>query len=202
MNLATAYVGLPTVSLVTNVPGRSTFDTFEMAMNKRMSQHWSASVSYSFTSAHAYRTVSGTYPLNPNSCINANADCQDDTTDYSFKLNGVFELPAGLKLSPVYRFQAGNNFGRTFVASLNYANPTLLAEPLNAQRTKNISLVDLRFDRGFSIPGGRLSPFLDIYNLTNSNPEQDITVSSGSSYLRPINIVPPRLMRIGAKFDW
>ena len=202
VNLAAAYLGLPTVSFVTNVPGQSAYDTFEIAMNKRMSDRWSASVSYAFTSAHAYRTASSTYPLNPNSCINANKDCQDDTTDYSFKLNGVFELPAGWKLSPVYRFQAGNNFARTFGASLNYANPTLLAEPLNAQRAANISLVDIRVDRGFKIPGGRLSPFLDIYNLTNSNPEQDITVSSGTSYLRPINIVPPRLMRIGAKVDW
>jgi hypothetical protein len=201
-NLAAAFVGLPTVSLVTNVPGQSTFDTYEIAMNKRMSRHWSASVSYSFTSRHAYRTASTIYPLNPNSCINANASCQDDTTDYSFKLNGVFELPAGVKISPVYRFQAGNNFARTFVARLNYANPTFNAEPMNAQRAANISLVDIRFDRAFTISKGRLSPFLDIYNLTNSNPEQDITASSGTSYLRPITIVSPRVVRIGAKFDW
>ena len=76
-------------------------------MNKRMSNRWSASTSYSFTWAKAART-----PLNPNSCINANADCQDETTDYSFKLNGSFELPAGVKMSPVYRFQSGNNFAR------------------------------------------------------------------------------------------
>ena len=48
-NLAAAYVGLPTESLVTNVPGESTFDTCEIAMNKRMSNRWSASASYSFT---------------------------------------------------------------------------------------------------------------------------------------------------------
>ena len=71
-NLAAAYVGLPTQSLVTNVPGESTFDTWEIAMNKRMSNRWSASASYSFTSSHSYRTASNTYPLNPNSCINAN----------------------------------------------------------------------------------------------------------------------------------
>jgi hypothetical protein len=201
-NLAAAYLGLPTVSLVTNVPGRSTYDTYEIAMNKRMSDRWSSSISYSYTRRNAYRTASNTYPLNPNSCINANADCQDESSDYSFKLNGVFELPAGVKLSPVYRFQAGNNFGRTFVATLNYANPTLLAEPLNAQRAANINLLDIRLDRGFALPGGRLSPFVDIYNLTNSNAEQDITVTSGTSYLRPITIVPPRVLRIGAKFDW
>ncbi|MCC7417483.1 MAG: TonB-dependent receptor [Acidobacteria bacterium] len=202
LNLQAAYVGLPTVTLVTNVPGQSEFDTIELAMNKRMNNHWSASASYSFTWAHAYRTASNTYPDNPNSCINASAKCQDDTTDYSFKLNGVFELPAGFKLSPVYRFQAGNNFARTFSATLNYANPTLLAEPMNSRRNDNINLIDLRVDRGFDVPGGRLSPFLDLYNLTNANAIQDITASSGSSFLRPINIIPPRVLRMGVKFDW
>jgi len=196
-NLAAAYVGLPTRSLVTNVPGESKFDTFEIAMNKRMSKRWSASTSYSFTWAKTART-----PLNPNSCINANADCQDETTDYSVKLNGSFELPAGVRLSPVYRFQAGNNFARTFVATLNYANPTLNAESINANRTANVNLIDIRIDRAITIRGNRLMPFFDLYNVTNNNAEQNITVSSGASWLRPINIVSPRVMRVGVKVDW
>ena len=61
-NLAAAYVGLPTLSLVTNVPGDSKFDTMEIAMNKRMSNRWSASTSYSFTSSNTYRTASNTFP--------------------------------------------------------------------------------------------------------------------------------------------
>jgi outer membrane receptor protein involved in Fe transport len=196
-NLAPGFVGLPTQSLVTNVPGESKFDTFEIAMNKRMSNRWSASTSYSLTWAKTART-----PLNPNSCINANADCQDETTDYSFKLNGSFDLPAGVRLSPVYRFQAGNNFARTFVATLNYANPTLNAEPMNANRTAHVNLIDIRIDRAITIRGNRLMPFFDLYNVTNNNAEQNLTVSSGASWLRPINIVPPRVMRIGMKFDW
>jgi hypothetical protein len=196
-NLAAQYLGLETQSLETNISGESKFDTIELALNKRMSNRWSASASYSFTWNKAARNA-----LNPNSCINANADCQDETTDYSFKLNGVFELPGALKVSPVYRFQTGNNFARTFVATLNYTNPTLNAEPLNAQRTKNVNLIDLRFDRPFTIKSGRLSPFLDLYNLANSNAEQNITVTSGNSYLRPINIIPPRVARVGVKYDW
>jgi len=171
-------------------------------MNKRMSHRWSASASYSLTSSHAYRTASATYPLNPNSCINANDQCQDDTTDYSFKLNGSFDLPAGIRLSPVYRFQAGTNFARTFVATLNYANPTLNAEPMNANRTAHVNLIDFRIDRAITIRGNRLVPFFDLYNATNSNAEQNISVSSGASWLRPITIISPRLMRVGVKFDW
>jgi hypothetical protein len=197
-NLAAAYVGLPTRSFVTNWGNDSKYDTFEIALNKRMSNRWSASTSYAFTKSWAARTG-----LNPNACINANASCQDEMTDYSFKLNGSFELPAGFKLSPVYRFQAGSNFARTFVTrQLNYANPTIDAEPFDSRRTKHINLIDIRLDKAFAIKGGRLSPFFDVYNIANSNAEQNITVSSGSSWLRPINIIPPRVARVGVKFDW
>ena len=40
------------------------------------------------------------------------------------------------------------------------------------------------------------------YNLTNANPIQNTSWSSGSSFLRPLAIVPPRVWRIGAKLDW
>jgi hypothetical protein len=38
--------------------------------------------------------------------------------------------------------------------------------------------------------------------MFNANPEQNITLSSGSNFLRPSNIVPPRIARFGAKFEW
>ena len=57
-NLATQYVGLPTINFVTNVRGESKYDTFEIAMNKRMSNRWSAGASYSFTKSWQYRTQS------------------------------------------------------------------------------------------------------------------------------------------------
>ncbi len=108
----------------------------------------------------------------------------------------------GLKLSPVYRFQAGQNFGRTIVASLNYGNVRIPAEPLNARRQDNVSLLDLRIERVTRAGKARVSPFVDIYNLTNANPIQNTSWSSGSSFLRPLAIVPPRVLRIGGKVDW
>ena len=46
------------------------------------------------------------------------------------------------------------------------------------------------------------SPFIDLYNVFNANPEQNITWASGASFLRPTDIVPPRVLRIGAKVNW
>ncbi len=47
-----------------------------------------------------------------------------------------------------------------------------------------------------------VAPFIDVYNVFNANPVQNITWASGSSFLRPTNIVPPRVARIGAKVNW
>ena len=50
--------------------------------------------------------------------------------------------------------------------------------------------------------GLRLSAFLGVFNMFNANPEQNVTFASGSNFLRPSNIVPPRIKRFGAKFEW
>jgi hypothetical protein len=48
----------------------------------------------------------------------------------------------------------------------------------------------------------RITGFFDVYNIFNSNAEQDLTKSSGSAFLRPVAITPPRVARIGGKFQW
>ena len=65
-----------------------------------------------------------------------------------------------------------------------------------------MSLLDLRIERVTRVRKVRVSPFVDIYNLTNTNPIQNTSWSSGSSFLRPLAIVPPRVMRIGGKVEW
>ena len=62
--------------------------------------------------------------------------------------------------------------------------------------------VDLRVEKVVRFGATSLSGFLDVFNMFNNNAEQNITWSSGSSFLRPSNIVPPRIARFGAKFEW
>ena len=65
------------------------------------------------------------------------------------------------------------------------------------------TLLDLRVEKVLKLGGAlRLSGFLDVFNMFNANPEQNITWSSGTSFLRPSNIVPPRIARFGTKFEW
>ena len=51
-------------------------------------------------------------------------------------------LPWGFRAVPVVRYQSGQPFARTFVRTLNYGNATIKAEPIAANRTPDILLVD------------------------------------------------------------
>jgi len=53
------------------------------------------------------------------------------------------------------------------------------------------------------VPGGRrVAAFVDVFNLLNANPEQNLNWSSGDAFLRPLAIVPPRIVRLGTRLDW
>jgi len=47
-----------------------------------------------------------------------------------------------------------------------------------------------------------VSVFVDGYNLTNSNAEQNINYASGSRFMYPSTIIAPRVMRLGLKGSW
>ena len=91
----------------------------------------------------------------------------------------------------------------TFQATLNYGSVRIAAEPLDANRQRDIAVTDIRIEKPVSFGGGvKVGPFLDVYNIFNTNAEQNITWASGSSFLRPTAIVPPRVARVGAKVSW
>ena len=86
---------------------------------------------------------------------------------------------------------------------MNYGSQRILTEPFGSRQQDNIILVDTRVEKLFKVAKGRtVSVFLDGYNLTNANPAANINWVSGRTFLNPTTIVPPRLWRFGAKFDW
>ena len=86
---------------------------------------------------------------------------------------------------------------------LNYGSATILAEPFGNERAANVTVFDVRSEKAFALPGGgHVLGFFDAYNIFNTNAEQALSTSSGSSFLRPTAITPPRIVRVGVKFQW
>jgi hypothetical protein len=209
--LAPELVQSPQVNILENVPNsNSEYWTWDVTATRRFSRRWSLVAGFAHTwnhdqaSAYSGQPVrQNMYALTPNDLINTGKDGGYEFTTWSARIYGTYEGPWDLRVTPYVRHQSGQPFGRTFVAPLNYGNVRILAEPLDTRRMDNITLIDVRIEKRFRLAGGRhVAAFVDAFNLLNANPAETAIWTSGSSFLRPLNIVAPRIARIGTKLDW
>jgi hypothetical protein len=199
------------VNIVRNVPrSDSQFWTWDITASRRLRHHWSLVAAFDHvwnqdqTNAYFGQSLrQNPYPLTPNDLLNAGPEGRYEFRTWSAKLYGTYEGPWGVRLTPSLRHQAGQPFGRTFTTALNYGKVVrILAEPIGTRRMDNITLVDVRVEKAIRLPGNRrIAGFVDVFNLFNANPEQTTSWSS-DTFLRPLSIVPPRIARLGVKFDW
>ena len=201
-NLAPQYLGVTPVNTVTQLQqADSNYYTWELTGTKQDSGRWSMQASFANTwNRERPSSFTGT-SYTPNAQINT-VSGQNHYTTWQTKVNATLRLNWDLRITPVFRYQSGTPYGRTFVSSLNYGTATILSEPYSAERTPNIALLDLRMEKQISIRGTHASGFFDVYNIFNANAVQAISTSSGSSYLRPTAITPPRIARVGVKFSF
>jgi hypothetical protein len=203
---------VPQVNVVRNVPrSDSDYLTWELTAIKPLGGRWSLVAGFAHTwyrdqaNGYAGQIVrANSYPLTPNDLINAGRDGRYEFTMWSAKIYGTYEGPWRLRVTPYLRHQSGQPFGRTFSTALNYGrNIRILAEPIGTRRMDNITILDLRIEKGVTLPGGRRGAgFVDVFNLLNANPAETASWISGPSFLRPLNIVAPRIVRVGAKLQW
>ena len=191
----------PLTNVTMNTPRFSRYKTVEASMNKRLANRWAAQVGGSYTMAHDFPN---NYPNNPNMPFD------EDTTRWDFKLSGTYEAPYGLRVSPLVRHQAGANFARQISVGAGLATAagaiysgTINVEPLESRRHDNITVFDVRIDRGFRLGNTvRVRGFLDLFNITNSNSAESRTITTGTSFLRPTAVLAPRTARIGARLSF
>lgn len=211
-NLDPSYLGKVN-NLVQNVDSKNDYYTWEITANRRMAQGWSLMATYAITwnrenlaspGAAANPVRSADAAVNPNDLVNASDDGRYHYALWNAKVHAVLPLPWQFRLSPMVRAQSGQPFGRTFVTTLNYGSQRVLAEPIGSRQQDHVVIADARIERLFKIPGrsNRLSAQVDVFNLMNANPVDFTTWSSGTSFLRPTSVVPPRIVRFALKFDW
>ena len=211
-NLSAAALAAGVSNLVTNLPGDAEYQTIEFSATKRQSGRWSLQGSFAIrwnedqeTAYFGNNLRALTTPANPNDLINTDGGRYNFSV-WNMKINGSYDAPYKIRITPALRFQQGQPFGRTFLAGaangINYGTQRILAEPLDSQRQDDIAIVDLRVEKSFNLAARRLGVFFDVYNLTNSDAAQNINWGGGSTYRLPVSIIGPTIMRFGAKFDW
>jgi hypothetical protein len=209
----------PSTTVVMTVPAFGRYKTVEIAGTKRLANRWSGGggFGYTWTEEHGniYRgnsvSSTGSPSTPPGYPQTGNDPGSHEYTGWGFRFYGTYEGPYGIRFSPVFRHQAGQQYGRTIAvpappAALGLFASTagaILVEPLNTRRMDNINVLDVRAEKVFGLAGRmRLRTFADFFNIFNSNAAETISFQTGTAFERPTNILAPFTTRIGARFEW
>jgi hypothetical protein len=207
----------PARNTTRNIDGyENDFKTLEFAVNKRYSNRWSMTASFSHTWSRQFGnlyfnnrfgttvpnfSLFGSYPSNPNERT------QNEYTDWNAKVTGTVDAGWGLRVTPVVKMQSGAPYGRFFqtrVGELNYGTQIILAEPIGTRRQDHIRVVDFRVEKQlrFAADRAKLGVFFDVFNALNSNTAVNIDWRSGAGFEKPTTVLGPRIAKFGVKFDW
>jgi hypothetical protein len=129
------------------------------------------------------------------------------------KLNGSVPLPKGFAASAIYQDQAGPPREAIYAATNAEIAPSLGRDLAGGARTVNIPLLmpnrvfearirrlDLRVTKSVQLPkSARLQLNLDAYNALNSSAIQSINTTYGISWLKPTQILDPRIFQVSCQ---
>jgi len=70
------------------------------------------------------------------------------------------------------------------------------------ERLPDVAMFDFRLSRTFRLNDRRVTPMLEVFNLSNADTVVGYNGNVGGSYLRPTEILSPRLLRLGISVDF
>jgi len=181
------------------------FNGGDITVNKRMNHNWSLTGGVSYGKTIGY-TLSGDLN-NPNSKEFSRGLIGNDTP-YSYRMSGVFELPYRVSLSATGQYNKGFpettsvSVGNNTVALTQGSTQTVVVAPRGATRLPNVASLDMSI-RFRAIEGIRkVTPRLDIYNLTNQSTVTARTTQLGPTYGVISGIQRGRLIKLGINYDF
>jgi hypothetical protein len=195
------------------------YHTIELAVNRRFHGKWLLLTSFEHTWATDYRgTTTGTGALDTvrqgttTATGNGNVIWQpnrrrlgrQETTFWNYKVLGRYVFPYDLGVSGSYKLQSGYNWARnTSVPLPNAGSESILMEPLSANRTENVHILDFRMEKGFRLrTAGKVTAMLDLFNALNQNPTTGFRTVTGARFKEVIAVLDPRAARLGIRWDF
>jgi len=190
--------------------GRNKYDAYGVTFNKQLSNNYSFLVSYNLD----YRDLADNDPRNPNEALygpasaasgtNANTYTRvGDSWNHAVRISGNYQLPWGLMYGSSFTAQSGDYFVRE--AQIRDAlNQTItIRVESQAGRYGWVKLWDNRISKRFSLPRNQsIEGMIDLFNSLNDNTVTSQTNRNGSTYLRPTEIIAPRVFRLGVRYKF
>jgi hypothetical protein len=193
------------------------YKALELSLTKRMSNRWQVQGSYVWSRLDGDQVLDYTNPNNVLPFIGQGNGANDQT--HAFKLLGSYQAPLGITLGANYQALSGLPIDRTLTVGLSQGSANLRVDPLGTYRADFLNLLSFRADKSVRLGGGHRVSFVgELHNLLNSSAGQSSYGSVtrgfasptdfannqlGTSYFgRVQEIVAPRLLKIGLKFDF
>jgi hypothetical protein len=195
------------------------FKTIEVAALKRLANRWQLLASYSATKKHwpigaqgsasslGFGTSSPTFSAAGEHAgfftPNAEIFSVDNTWDWDAKVIGTYIFPGGVAASGNFHHTSGDPFARQvrFTGGRTIPSIVLNVEPVGTHRRPNLNIWQLRLEKRFTLPSAQLATVtLNVYNALNANTATGLQNRSGSEFLRPRSILPPRLAEMAVSY--
>jgi hypothetical protein len=190
------------------------FQTVELAINRRFANKWMLLTSFGYTWSkmqHVHDNTAPTptgytrfYSFRPVDRLFGDEFGRETSTVWNYKIIGRYELPWGIGTSGSWRLQSGQNFGRTIAVTMpGDGARTIRVEPIDANRYPNISIIDLRLDKSFTLPkqAGKVTFQVDGFNLANSG-AVTLFRTTTVNYREVTELLSPRIFRVGFRWDF
>ena len=195
------------------------YDTFQLAVNRRFSSGYLLQASVDYQWRDEFRAAAGESrsPLFADPLVvgagghgriwqnhGLDVDFRQRTTNWGGRLLARAPLPYGVGFSANVRYQSGWPYAfiqRVDIPGVGTNQPIFLTD-LSANRSENVTLVDLRLERVLDVgSGGRLTLMADVYNALNSNAVTNFSLRTGDDE-RVIAALDPIALKLGARFQF
>ncbi len=214
-NLDPAYFGLQDTVLANQPYLDTDYNGVEFTANKRFTKRWQMVAGLTIGRNKGGVNNSGGSGQSTNNDLNdpnftkfPNGIVGDDSR-YAFRLAGSYVLPADITVAGSLISNSGYPYVSTYTVSrsifpgLTRSSQSVYLTSRGDERLPNVTMVDLRVSRAFRFTGNRrITPQLDIFNIGNASTIVNYGASVGSAYLKPGEIVAPRIVRIGFTIDF
>jgi hypothetical protein len=192
----------------------ASYKSLEIAAVKRLANRWQFMASYSATkkdrplipdlnlvgNLNAVTAIETGFH-NPNEEINR----ADRTWDWDAKLSGAYIFPGDVTVSANFHHFSGDVFARTvrFEGGVTIPSIELNVEPVGSQRLPNINNLTFRVEKSFALRAAhRVAVRFNVYNALNANSALEVRTQAGEEFLRPRDIMPPRLAEVSASYSF
>jgi hypothetical protein len=209
---------IPAPYITTNRPDRyRNYNGFELSMAKRYSDRWMGSISYAYNDAVEHYDSPASYedPTNIDKLDGgqfapesggSGIDNVFTNAKWLVKASGMYTLPWDINVAGNYNLRQGYPFPQA-VQTPSRANRAgtinVLLDTMGDVRLDNAYTLDFRVDKAFTFGPARVTPSMDIFNLTNVNTVLARRRLQGASNANNISgIVAPRVIRFGVRVNW